>query len=238
MSASYTYLLVNACTIAIPFAFTFHPRLAFHRTWHAFWPACLATAAVFIAWDVWFTDLGVWGFNPDYLVGVSILNLPLEEWLFFVCIPYACTFTYACLKKLIARDLVGPAAPAVTWALIVLLVVVAALAGGRLYTTVTFVLTAACLLVHALVLRADYLGRFYFAYAVIFAFPFLVTNGILTGSFIDEPVVWYDNDENLAIRAFTIPVEDFVYGLLLYLMNVTLYESFLARRRRAEADRA
>jgi ligand-binding SRPBCC domain-containing protein len=63
---------------------------------------------------------------------------------------------------------------------------------------------------------------------VIFLFPFLIVNGILTGSFLADPVVWYNNQENLALRIFTIPIEDFVYGLLLFLMNVTIYEKLMA----------
>lgn len=72
---------------------------------------------------------------------------------------------------------------------------------------------------------------FYLSYLLIFLGPFLIVNGILTGSFIDEPVVWYNNSENFSIRVLTIPIEDFVYGFLLYLMNVTLYESYLSKQK-------
>ncbi|MFW5709998.1 MAG: lycopene cyclase domain-containing protein, partial [Bacteroidota bacterium] len=59
---------------------------------------------------------------------------------------------------------------------------------------------------------------------VIVLFPFLVVNGLLTGSWIQQEVVWYNNQENLGIRLFTIPVEDFVYGMELILLNVFIYE--------------
>lgn len=42
--------------------------------------------------------------------------------------------------------------------------------------------------------------------------PFFVVNGVLTGTGIQGPVVWYDNTHNLEIRLLTIPVEDIGYA--------------------------
>jgi lycopene cyclase domain-containing protein len=72
-------------------------------------------------------------------------------------------------------------------------------------------------------LKAAFMGRFYLAFLFILI-PFFIVNGILTGSFIDEPIVWYNNEENLSIRIGTIPVEDVFYGMLLILMNITIAE--------------
>ena len=225
-----TYLLVNLFSVAIPFIYSFNKRLNFYKTWYAFWPAVLMTGAVFIYWDVYFTEWGVWGFNPRHLMGINLINLPLEEWLFFICIPYACVFTYHCLNILLENDYLSSSARIITVILIVLLFLVAGLNLNRLYTSVTFISTAIFLLLHLLVFKSEYLGRFYLAYIIIFLMPFMLVNGILTGSFIPEEVVWYNNTENLGIRVFTIPIEDFVYGMLLILMNVTIYESLIAKR--------
>jgi len=49
-------------------------------------------------------------------------------------------------------------------------------------------------------------------------------NGILTGSFIEGEVVWYNNTENLGLRIFTIPIEDFAYAFSMILYNLLLIE--------------
>jgi lycopene cyclase domain-containing protein len=197
----------------------------FHREWKFLFPAILITMVFFISWDVLYTHLGVWGFNPKYLLGIQVVNLPLEEWMFFVAIPYACVFTYHSFNYLIKRDLFGKYAQNIALLLALVLIVVALVNPFRIYTSVTFILTALFLLWHAYVAKSKYLGRFFFSYLIILL-PFLIVNGILTGSFIDEEVVWYDNTQNLGIRVFTIPIEDSVYGLLLILMNITLFEKF------------
>ena len=92
-------------------------------------------------------------------------------------------------------------------------------------TSVTFGLTALFILLHLYVFKSKYLGRFILTYAIILI-PFFIVNGILTGSWIEEEVVFYDDTMNLGIRMFTIPVEDSIYGLLLILMNITFYEKF------------
>ena len=224
----HTYLLINLFSISIPFIASFDRRLQFHREWRYFIPGMLITLAFFIAWDVLFTDLGVWGFNPRYLTGINIINLPLEEWLFFIAIPYACVFTYHALNYLVRKDVFGPYARIISWVFVVVLTAVALFNLQRTYTSVTFLLTAAFILVHLVFLKSDYLGRFYFAYLFILI-PFFIVNGLLTGSFIEEQVVWYDDTRNLGIRLFTIPVEDSIYGMLLIMMNVTFLEEFRKR---------
>lgn len=221
----FTYLLINLLSISVPFVASFDKRLNFYRQWKYLFPGMLLTLVFFVAWDVVFTHWGIWGFNLTYLTGITLINLPLEEWMFFLAIPYACVFTYEALNYIVKKDYLGPYASWISWLLITILLLVAFFNLHRLYTSVTFILTASFILLHQVVFRSGYLGRFYFAYLFILI-PFFIVNGILTGSFIDDPVVWYDNNMNLGIRLFTIPVEDSVYGLLLILMNVSFLEFF------------
>jgi lycopene cyclase domain-containing protein len=221
----YTYLLINLFSISIPFIASFDKRLNFYKSWKYFFPAMLITLSIFIVWDIYFTSIGIWGFNPKYLSGIQLVNLPLEEWMFFITIPYACVFTYDALNYLIKKDYLESYAKYISLFLIAVLLLFGFLNLDKSYTSVTFISTAIFILLHLLVFKSTYLGRFYFTYAVILI-PFFIVNGILTGSFIEGEVVWYNNAENLGIRIFTIPIEDSIYGLLLILMNITFLEWF------------
>ena len=51
-------------------------------------------------------------------------------------------------------------------------------------------------------------------------------NGVLTGSWIENQVVWYNTTENLGLRMGTIPVEDSIYAYSMILLNLFLFEFF------------
>lgn len=221
----YTYLLINLLSVIIPLAFSFDKRLSFYRRWKYVFPAINATALFFLIWDSIFTALGVWGFNPRYLTGFGIFNLPVEEMLFFFCIPYACMFTYEVMNHFMKNDIAAKVSVFISALIILLLSVLAVAFHDKLYTFYTSLFTIAGIVMHLSVFKTAHIGRIYRSYLVILI-PFLLVNGILTGSFIDEPVVWYNDAENLSARLFTIPAEDVFYGFLLFLMNVSLYERF------------
>ncbi|MEM9417369.1 MAG: lycopene cyclase domain-containing protein [Bacteroidota bacterium] len=226
----YTYLLLDLLTISIPLLRSFEPRIAFYKQWTAWLPAILLTGTFFIVWDVWFTHWQIWGFNERYLLGIYCWGLPLEEWLFFVAVPYACLFLYETIQLLVKRNWLAPYQKLLTGLLILGLVGVGIMHRGQAYTATTCGLTAAFLGFHYFYVRRPYLSQFYMAYLVMLI-PFFIVNGILTGSWIEEPVVWYNDQANLGIRWGTIPIEDVGYGFLLILMNLTLYK---ARQKRSQ----
>lgn len=223
MDERYLYLLLNIGAISIPLIASFYPRAPFYKLWPALSFAIALPALLFILWDIFFTHLGVWGFNERYLIGLEIFNLPLEELLFFICIPYACTFTYFAFSVLLKKNLLSGASKYISIILIIFLMVTGIIFIDRVYSSTTFIALAAFLAVHTFIWRSDYMDRFYFTFLVILI-PFFLINGILTGSFIEGQVVWYNDNENLGIRIGTIPVEDGFYGMLLILMNITILE--------------
>ena len=166
--------------------------------------------------------------------GWSAWHLPMEEWLFFFTVPFACVFIYECLNYYLDKDLLKPVEPLLTPVLIVLFFFVGGSHFFRMYTATTFWLTGSFLLYHYLFLDGGYRSRFYLAYAVSWL-PFLLVNGVLTGGYTEQPIVLYNPDEYLGIRLTSIPLDDSVYSFLLLLGVVTLFEH-LRKKRRAAAD--
>jgi lycopene cyclase domain-containing protein len=221
----YTYLLIDFFTILVPFGFSFHPAIPFYKKWPAFFPAVLLTGLLFVLWDSWFTKLGVWGFNPQYLTGVMFGNLPLEEVLFFFCIPYSCVFSYYCIARLSASKITGAKGDWFSPVLLLLAVAAAIIYHNRFYTCYAFALLAILLLLSKYVFKAGWLSTFYKVYALLLI-PFIIVNGLLTGTGLQSPVVWYSPLQFSGFRILTIPVEDIFYGMDLILLNLLLFTFF------------
>ncbi len=224
----YTYLLINLCSVVIPFLFSFHPKIRFDKVWKAFFPSVILTAIIFLAGDVLYTYWEVWGFNPAFLTGIYIVNLPLEEVMFFFCIPYACMFSYHALDRHINFGNVSGIARYVTIPLILALFVLSFFFFDRLYTFAATAGLAVLLIIVRFVLNVSWLGKFYIVYLLLLI-PFAIVNGMLTGTGLSEPVVWYDDTENMGIRIMSIPFEDVFYGMSLILLNVSGFE-YLKKR--------
>lgn len=224
----YLYLGLNIFTLMGPLALSFDRKVAYWRTWKALFPAIAITGALFLIWDIWFTAQGVWGFNPEYLTGLELFGLPLGEWLFFLTVPYACVFIYACVKAYFPSDPLGKIAPTILKGLMVLLPILGLIFYDQIYTLVTFVGAGILLAINLYVIKPNYLGHFLLGYLIALV-PFALVNGVLTAL----PVVWYNDLENFGLRLGTIPVEDSMYNLWLVLMNINLYEWLLSRQQKA-----
>ncbi|UZD21618.1 lycopene cyclase domain-containing protein [Algoriphagus halophytocola] len=222
------YLALNLFAISFPLIRSFEPKIRFASKWYALFPAIVLTAAFFTIWDHWFTVMGIWEFNPRYILGLYLFELPLEEWLFFFTIPFACVFIYEVLIYFFPKDHFKPYAKPFVFILIPVLLLLAIIHWDKMYTAVNFLIGAIALAVHWAIFKDRFMGRFIFAY-LVHLIPFFICNGILTGGVTQEPVVIYNNAENLGIRIWTVPIEDSIYSMTLLLMNITLFEIFRKR---------
>ncbi|MGI9532795.1 lycopene cyclase domain-containing protein [Lutimonas sp.] len=219
------YLWLDLLSLSVPFLVSFHPRIALYKEWKALFMALLITMVPFIIWDVYFTVQGYWGFNSEYLAGINLWHLPVEEWLFFICIPYACVFTHISILEINPNLKLSKKTTQIISGLLFLLFFVVFITNyGKAYTAVDMIFA---ILVLGVVTKfnPDLLNSFYITF-LFMLIPFFIVNGILTGTGIDGNIVWYNDDQNLGVRMVTIPVEDTVYAFSMILLNLFLFYKF------------
>ncbi len=217
------YFILITVSAGIPVLMSFDKRLRFYKKWKFVFPAITIVAMGYLIFDVIFTEEGVWGFNPDYLSGIFLMGLPLEEILFFFAIPYASIFLHysfvECFPTIKPNEKLTRALTYILMAISFFLVVFNT---GKIYTSYIFSKLFLVLLLSFLI-NKEVIQQFYITFLIILI-PFTLVNGILTGNGINGEIVWYNNFENLGIRFFTIPVEDFGYAFSLVLFNLILIE--------------
>lgn len=221
----FTYLLINILTISICFIFSFDKRIRFDRYFMDFLKAATLVAIPFIISDAWFTKIGIWWFNETYLLGISLAGLPLEEILFFFCIPFSCVFTYFCLNKFFNLEWMDAFNNIIVWLTVIVTSVIALRFHELQYTFVTALVTLLSILILNFGLKMESIGKVSFIYGLLML-GFLPVNGVLTGTGLESPIVNYNSNEFMNIRIGTIPIEDAVYGYVLIIWNVFFFEKF------------
>jgi lycopene cyclase domain-containing protein len=228
MPDRYLYIFLDVFTITGPFLLSFDKKVAFYKDWKGLFPSLIIVSLFYLVWDVWFTETGIWQFNYRYLLGPKLFDLPLEEYGFFLVVPYACLFIYRVWQSYfpnwkIPIDLSYILLMCVT-------TIITALSLDKTYTAVTFGLISISMLCYrfipALWPKIKQNWSHLFTAWVISIVPMLYVNGQLT----IKPVLIYNNMENLGIRVFSIPVEDFFYNFLYMLWMIPLFEYFAKRK--------
>ncbi|MEO7766023.1 MAG: lycopene cyclase domain-containing protein, partial [Ferruginibacter sp.] len=212
-----------------PLALSFDKKVAFYKSWKWVLPAMIIPALLYISWDIYFTFRGVWSFNDQYITGIKIVNLPVEEVLFFGIVPYCCVFIYECIRCYFPGFEKKQPADIVLKAMAVILLITGIIFYQKLYTSGTFI-SCSLFIVLIYVCRdffKDFDATSFLISFLLILIPFLIINGFLTAI----PVVLYNNAENLERRIYTIPIEDVFYGMLLVMMDIAIYEKLLNRVR-------
>mgnify|MGYP001809985541 CR=1 FL=1 len=218
----YTYISLMIGSVIFPFLFSFEKNISFRKFWKPLFISILVPGVFFIVWDVLFTKLNFWSFNDLYTLGPRVAGLPIEEWLFFVVIPYCSIFIYEVIKFYIPYFQINKYVYAFLWLVVFLFGVFAVMSFGKWYTFINM-LCNILFLIFVLTQKDFYKNLTHFLLAFLVAcIPMFIVNGVLTSM----PVVEYNSLFFSNIRVMNIPVEDFSYFLLLMLMNVYVFEKF------------
>lgn len=222
MENRYTYLFLNLVTIVGPLALSFDKKVAFYKNIPHFIKSMMISSGIYLIWDILFTKYQVWQFNTEFLIDKFIYNLPIEEYIFFLVVPYACLFIYECLKVYFPK--IDLKANYIWIGITILSILMSIFFYQRIYTLITFGLTALTILAlykYESVFFSRIKTHLILAW-IIALIPMAYVNGVLTS----KPVLIYNNLNNCNFRIGTIPFEDFFYNLLLMIWMIYLYEKF------------
>lgn len=217
-----TYLLINAAIIVLPLCLSFIPPFYFYKKWRQVFLAIFMVATLFIVWDIWATASGHWSFNTEHVSENHFINLPIEEVLFFITVPYSCLFLYSCLEFYWGKQKIKLSRW--WWLGISLATMIGSIVfWNREYTAFVMFLTS--LSFFALwAQRVKEVAKSQVVYMMIGFDLFLIFNYLLTSI----PVVEYNPEAITGWRVLTIPMEDFFYNWLL--LSSSIFFLSISRR--------
>lgn len=221
----YEYLIFNLLIITGPLLVFFWKKKGIVKP--AIGPlffGVFLTAIIFIVWDQLVVNY-FWFFNSQYITGIFLLNLPIEEILFFITVPFSCLLLWVNYKRRFAdRTLKYP-----------LVYLWSVLAGASiLFLVYGKIYSASVLFVFLIVVALDLILKTKLFYRKLFLiFIFLITN-ILTFIFnlylTARPIVIYSEALKTNFNIISIPVEDFIFGMALIALNIILYEKIFSKK--------
>lgn len=223
------YGWVILLSFAGPFALSFDKKVAFFKDWSFVLLASICVAIPFLIWDEFFTQWGVWGFNPRYLLKVYLGHLPLEEVLFFFVIPYNFIFLLRVIQAYFPNRNQKRIWPLFAFIFMATSSIWILLYGTNYYTFLATFLSAALTI---LLRNKSWYQDFMWAY-LLCLLPFFIVNGILTGAVTEEPIVWYSGSHIIGWRMISIPFEDLYYNYALLLPLTWIYFSLKNRKENA-----
>ena len=216
----FEYLLFNLAVVVGPVASQFSRQIKSVSRWRLKLRVSVIVMIPYVIWDTLVAG-SHWWFNETYTLDFRLFGLPIEEWLFFITVPFGCLLVWetlpqvdrglARLKSLRhVRNVLYAALPVGMWVF----------STGKQYTGLVLCCFGLVGLVDVLIKTDLFLRPRTYLYLTIVSGLILLFNGYLTA----RPVVVYGEAYQVGYRIWTIPIEDFGYGFTLMLFNTMLYE--------------
>lgn len=223
-----TYLIINFLIIIFPLVLSFDKKVAFYKNIKPLFVSILVVGLIYGIWDSVAVSRGDWSFNRSFITGFKLFNLPIEEILFFITVPYSCIFIYEVIKNYFREKELNVNKRIVILSFIIITGL--AVYFNSQYYTFTLLLFTSGFLILALSFYGSILrSKVYWMTIMVSYLPFLIVNYFLTSL----PVVEYNQKAVWGIRIITIPVEDFLYSYSLISFWLIIYlitKNYLAAR--------
>lgn len=100
----YEYLFVLFLTLIVPLIMSFDKKIKFYKKIKFLFLSIFIPFIFFAVWDHFAIKRGHWNFALDKIVNIYVINIPIEEILFFIIIPFVSLFTWECIKYYIKEN--------------------------------------------------------------------------------------------------------------------------------------
>jgi lycopene cyclase domain-containing protein len=216
-----TYLLINIAIIIFPLILSFLPSYrSFYHHWRQLLGSILLVGFIYILWDILVTSQGHWNFNPAHVLGPKLFHLPIEEWLFFITVPFSCLFLYQALKNHFQGRLLKQNVLFLFSLYAAISLFAAVLLYPLAYTQIVLGFTALTTIFVLIFLPGLFRQLAFWVYSALSLGLFVLFNSLLTAI----PVVIYNPEVILNLHLGTIPIEDFFYNWTLLTLYAGVYD--------------
>lgn len=213
-----TYLIINLLIIIFPLVLSFDKKVAYHKNIKAIIVSTIIIGSIYLIWDSIAVSRGDWSFNRRFVTGINIFNLPIEEILFFITVPYSCIFIYEVIRSYFQEKELYLNKQIIIF-FIIFFSGLAFFFNSQYYTFMVLLFTAVFLILALSFYRSILKSRVFWTTIIISYLPFLIINYFLTSL----PVVEYNKKAIWGIRVITIPLEDFLYSYSLISFWLIVY---------------
>jgi len=224
---NYTYLLINLVPLLLAVLLFSQKKTEFVKHSKFIILAVLINVFAFSIPTEFLTQLKVIVFNPPYLTGMTLWQLPIEELLLSLFLPIAGIAIYDYLNSRYPDNTSDKYSLAVSNIMLGICIAMLYFGYQKLYTVFTFSILLVFILYIEYVSKIRFMYRFYRAYLVSLI-PFYLVYGLSTSI----PVLQYNVSETLNFNLAHIPFEAHFYFMGMLLLSIFLYEVFKARARR------
>ena len=224
------YLIIDALILIFPLIFTFTWKFKYYKFFKPLSLSILVVGLSYILWDIIVTARGDWWFNKEFLIGIEIFGLPIEEIMFFIVVPFACIFIYENLEYFVKDKEIWFN----KWFYLTLagvFFVVGLIFYKQDYTILAMFSCALFFILTPTLYPVLLKSRNFWLYIVLSFIPFIIFNYLLTSLIVVyyNPQAICGGDGAWNGRFITIPFEDFFYNFSMLSFYLLVYVYFKRR---------
>jgi lycopene cyclase domain-containing protein len=215
------YIILDAFILIFPLIFSFKWKFKYYKYFKPLSASIIIVGVSYIIWDILVTSRGDWWFDKNYLIGIEIFGLPIEEILFFIVVPFSCIFIYENLvyfikdKKIFYNKIIYLVIAGI-------FIIIGIIFRTQEYTVLAMFSCALFFILSTTLFPQILKERNYWLYIVLSIIPFIIFNYFLTSL----TVVHYNPEAIWGIRITTIPLEDFFYNFSMLSFYLMVYVYF------------